>query len=487
MTIRKYGPACHFSSARAFTFAQRVKKLNIVGLSRENSKTSTVDSYICIIHFKEIEELIFQYYVEKINEWRDFNMNTIIPKERENLTWSKYQLFQCLRYICLLFFCNVQMELWSLPGKPLGILETYFSYPEDALQTIRSLPIPNEKLSQEKFEAWDPLLYELTMTQRPDGQSTCLMAYLYVAQRDFALLSHHLTQEWLGNPDEMIAKVIHLFYSDYQPSQTIQVDPFSSKIGNIVYQEIQERFTQEQANLQEYPIKEGSTYWKEKPPYVGQRIGTCRPWLLTSLNNLQAAPPPDFHSIIWPFGLNQIRFDQARLTPEMRQLIFYWASEEGPESGNWFAIVNRALQKKDLSLLDFLLVRAAFAMSYTDSMIAAFDSKYTYLVMRPHMRDANIVEIVKCPKHPSYPSAHSVTSATASTILSHFFPNEKETWQKQAFEAGNSRIWGGLHFMYDNEEGLIQGEKVGQAIIQRLPLLSTENEILFVSPKSKLN
>jgi hypothetical protein len=28
----KYGPACHFSSARAFTFAQRVKKLNIVGI-----------------------------------------------------------------------------------------------------------------------------------------------------------------------------------------------------------------------------------------------------------------------------------------------------------------------------------------------------------------------------------------------------------------------------------------------------------------------
>jgi hypothetical protein len=30
--IRKYGPACYFSSARAFTFAQRVKELNIVGI-----------------------------------------------------------------------------------------------------------------------------------------------------------------------------------------------------------------------------------------------------------------------------------------------------------------------------------------------------------------------------------------------------------------------------------------------------------------------
>jgi hypothetical protein len=33
VNIRKYGPACHFSSARAFTFAQRVKQLNIVGLN----------------------------------------------------------------------------------------------------------------------------------------------------------------------------------------------------------------------------------------------------------------------------------------------------------------------------------------------------------------------------------------------------------------------------------------------------------------------
>jgi hypothetical protein len=30
VNIRKYGPACNFSSARAFTFAQRVKELNVV-------------------------------------------------------------------------------------------------------------------------------------------------------------------------------------------------------------------------------------------------------------------------------------------------------------------------------------------------------------------------------------------------------------------------------------------------------------------------
>jgi hypothetical protein len=379
-----------------------------------------------------------------------------------------------MQVIRLLLLCYLPLSLWSEPVKAFGPLDPFFSYSTQELNSVRSVPLAKEQLTQQAFGKWDSIVYELTTNSRPDGLSTRLMAYLYTAQRDFALLSHQISNQWIGNPDPLTVDVIHLVYPEFQPSEAIQEDLYSAKIREIVLRKIEDRFQREQANLKYYPLKEGPNYWKEEPPYLGQRIGSCEPWLLESVKDLQALPPPDFNSIIWAYGIHEIKFDQKHLTPEQRKLITYWAGQEGPESGNWFAIVNRDLQNKPLSLSDFLFIRAVLAMGYSNAMIAAFDSKYTYLIPRPYMRNPEIPQIVNCPKHPSYPSAHSVTSATAATILSHFFPEERQKWQNLAFEAGDSRIWGGLHYMYDNEQGLIQGEKVGHAVLKHLAPLSQE-------------
>lgn len=378
--------------------------------------------------------------------------------------------------IWILSFCYIPFGLYSQANPTLTIWDTFFSYSLDELQAIRSLPITNEELNQQKCEVLDPMIDELTEKPLPDGLATRLVAYLYVAQRDFALLSHQVAQQWVGNVNLLTLKIVQLVYADFRPSHFIQVDPYSSKISEIVFRKIEERFKQEQAHLKDYSLKLGSTYWKEEPPYLGQRIGSCKPWLLTSLKDVQVMPPPNFDSLIWTFGINQILFDQARLTPTMRKLIFYWGGQEGPKSGNWLAIANTYLQEKRLAFPEFLFIRATLAMAYTDALIAAFDAKYTYWVPRPHMRNSEVVQVITCPKHPSYPSAHSVTSAASATILSYFFPNEKEKWQKMVFEAASSRIWGGLHYMYDNEAGLIQGEKVGRMVIRHLadPLSQTE-------------
>lgn len=372
-------------------------------------------------------------------------------------------------------FCFCPLLIWSQSSSSFKTFDTFFSYSTNELQAIRLLALPEESLSQKTLEEWDPLIYKITSDPLPDGRTTRLMAYLYVAQRDFALISHQITQRWLGNPDSLITKIIQLIYPNFHSEKPIKEDFYSEKIGEIVFHKIKDRFQHEEANLKDYPAKNGPHDWKEIPPYFGLRVGSCIPWMLTSLKDFQAVPPPGPDSLIWAYGINQILFEQSRLTPQQRQLIYYWAGQEGPESGNWFAIFNQFLQKKSLPLQNFLFFRAILAMGITDSLIAAFDSKYTYWIMRPHMRDPQIVQIVTVPKHPSYPSAHSVSSAAASTILSHFFPEEKQYWQKTAFEAVNTRIWGGLHYMYDNEQGLIQGEKIGQAVIRKIAESNDKN------------
>lgn len=346
--------------------------------------------------------------------------------------------------------------------------DPYFSYTEQELTELRAMPNSKQLFTIENFTKWDPVVDQLTDGDKSlDGESNRFMAYLYTAQRDFALLSHQIFQQWTGNPDLIIVKIIHLFYPTFLPQQNSDEDLYSQKLSDLIFRKIEERFKLEETHLKEYSSLSGPKYWNETPPFIGRRTGSCKPWLLTSLKEFQASVPPGPQSIIWTYGIEQIKYDQAHLTNEQRRLIHYWAGELGPESGNWFAIVNQSLGKKQLSMSDFLLIRAVFAMGYTDSMIAAFDSKYTYWVRRPHMLDPQLIPLIPVPKHPSYPSAHSVTSSAAAVILSHFFPNEKQKWQSLAIQAGNTRIWAGLHYVYDHEQGLIQGEKVGNAIIER--------------------
>jgi hypothetical protein len=50
------------------------------------------------------------------------------------------------------------------------------------------------------------------------------------------------------------------------------------------------------------------------------------------------------------------------------------------------------------------------------------------------------------------------------------FPSDAKTFLNDANEAKNSRLWAGIHFSYDNEEGEILGKKVGFFIITKLNL-----------------
>ena len=65
------------------------------------------------------------------------------------------------------------------------------------------------------------------------------------------------------------------------------------------------------------------------------------------------------------------------------------------------------------------------------------------------------------PHFPSYVSGHSTISRTAAEVLSAMFPTKADIWLQDATEARDSRLWGGVHFAYDNDEGFILGAAVG--------------------------
>lgn len=72
------------------------------------------------------------------------------------------------------------------------------------------------------------------------------------------------------------------------------------------------------------------------------------------------------------------------------------------------------------------------------------------------------------PRHPAYPSGHSVVGGAASEILSFFFPDFTEEFAKLADNAGLARLWAGIHYRSDHEEGVRLGRHVARLVIEQL-------------------
>lgn len=353
----------------------------------------------------------------------------------------------------------------SVENQPLA----YWQYSQNDIDALRQIKPPQQKITERAITKWDNTLYELTANDPlPDGMATRFFAYLYVAQRDAAFLSSKIHEQFLGTLDPITAQVITYFFPNYNLKEVIDSDPFSLAVAKIVFEKVKTRYENEQKELKLYPAKIGKEYWKESEPIVGQKVGSAHPWLVGQIQQFRLPEPSASSSIIWAFGLDEIKKAQSRLTPEQKNSIEYWGSLQGVKSGNWFAVANDYLANlsPSLDLKDFLFMRSIYAMCLVDALIAVFDNKYSYWVLRPHMLDPSLTTLIAVPKHPSYPSGHSVISAAAATTLSYFFPKDADKWRKTAIDAGNSRIAAGLHYMIDNEDGLILGEKIANAAIQ---------------------
>jgi membrane-associated phospholipid phosphatase len=100
-----------------------------------------------------------------------------------------------------------------------------------------------------------------------------------------------------------------------------------------------------------------------------------------------------------------------------------------------------------------------------DAFIASQDGKFTYWYLRPHQLDPTITPLFPVPNFPSYPSNHSTFSAAKSELLAYLFPTRADLIRAVGKEAGDSRIWAGIHYPMDNVAGVQLGKSVAQLFI----------------------
>jgi membrane-associated phospholipid phosphatase len=94
--------------------------------------------------------------------------------------------------------------------------------------------------------------------------------------------------------------------------------------------------------------------------------------------------------------------------------------------------------------------------------------------MRPGQIDTTLVTLFPTPNHPSYPSSHSCDAGAIAAALAGFFPANAEFLKVRVDEAGESRLWAGIHFRSDIEAGLDLGRAVAKQVVDRAQAMTGE-------------
>lgn len=145
---------------------------------------------------------------------------------------------------------------------------------------------------------------------------------------------------------------------------------------------------------------------------------------------------------------------------------FYWQSPEGLQTWPYrYADTWMAEDRLDQDPPRVSRVYALIAATQFDAFIASQDGKFAYWYLRPNSLDPAIVPLFAVPNFPSYPSNHSTFSASRAAILAYLFPTRADFIRAVGTEAGDSRIWAGIHYPMDNVAGVNLGHAVAARFI----------------------
>jgi membrane-associated phospholipid phosphatase len=263
--------------------------------------------------------------------------------------------------------------------------------------------------------------------------------------------------------------------------------------------------------------------WRPTPPDLLPALlphwSSVTPFAIPSAAKFRPAAPPALDSEEYAAAFKEVKAlgDRRSTTRKVEQTLiaWFWADDAGTVTppGHWNRIAQTIAREKRLTLMDnarlFALLNAALA----DAAICCWDCKFRHNYWRPVTAiraapltppsplggeggvrgngDPDWLPLILTPPFPSYVSGHSTFSAAAATVLADFFgrdeiafatdsdglPGVKRSFTKfsaAADEAGRSRIYGGIHWEFDNREGLALGRAIGRHVTRTLLLPRTE-------------
>jgi hypothetical protein len=219
------------------------------------------------------------------------------------------------------------------------------------------------------------------------------------------------------------------------------------------------------------PLPTGADKWSSRAepprPPLGPRLGEMRPFFLTTGADFRAPAPPAAETPAFRAAVAEVRAISDGRTSEQLRIAQYWEGLTGPFSaGRWNEVARGAISAHGLSEAESARVLALVHMTGVDATIACHDSKYTYWVPRPTQMDPGIRLAIGVPNHPSYPSNHMCISGSIGLVLDAQFPDQGGRYFAMGRQAGESRIYAGIHYRIDVDSGLVIARKVAARALE---------------------
>ena len=287
---------------------------------------------------------------------------------------------------------------------------------------------------------------------------------------------------------------------------------YANKVADEVLKWSKNDMYSQTRTFPKYTIKEEDQYWKPTPPDYMDGIEPhwqeIRTMVLDSSNQFPPKGPLVFDLKKGsPFQkqLNEVFELTNNLTQEQVDIAKFWdcnpyvthhkghsmfATKKITPGGHWIGITSVATRQAKSSFEDTVNAYANVSISLFDAFISCWDEKWKTLIVRPETLinqyyDEEWLPLLQTPPFPEYTSGHSVISRAAAVTLTDLFGQDFQftdttevmyglpersynSFLHASEEAAISRLYGGIHYMMAITEGVEQGQKVGEYIVNKI-------------------
>jgi hypothetical protein len=254
-------------------------------------------------------------------------------------------------------------------------------------------------------------------------------------------------------------------------------------------------------------INPGPGVWRPTPsdflPAANLQWATLKPFVLSSSGQFRPQGPPHIDSSDYIRALNEVKDMGAKnstlRTTEQKQIAYFFM---GNPENVVCEVADFLIRNSNKTIEESSYILLLINITHADARIAVWDAKYTFKFWRPVTAlnadstgsVTNNYEkwtpLLGTPAHPSYLSGHSCSISSSMEILRHFFGENHDLTIKPTVtgypsrfykslsqieaENGLSRIYGGIHFSFDNTDAQVLGKKVAQYVLQNGPEIIEE-------------
>ena len=304
----------------------------------------------------------------------------------------------------------------------------------------------------------------------------------------------------------------------------ISSEKYAEKVAKHILNWAKDDLYNQTRTYSKYTILEEEVFWKPTPPDYMDGIephwNKIRTLVLDSANQFIPKPPLKFDLTKGsPFQkqLQEVYEIGNKMDPEKIEIAKFWdcnpyvthhrghamfATKKITPGGHWIGITAIAGRTANSTFDEAVNAYANVSISLFDSFISCWDEKWRSILVRPETLinqhyDEEWLPLLQTPPFPEYTSGHSVISRAAAKALTKLYGNnfkftdttevsyglpsrEYNSFIEAAEEAAISRLYGGIHYRMAIDEGVFQGEQIGNYISDNL---ETNIEI----PKITLN